>query len=448
MRRLLALTAIAAVAAGSTYAVRAGGSASRDRSPSAVSATAALNTIDNVGTVSGRETDRLIAAYEKVAHHVADTRVDGMLATLYLQRAKLTGDVATYRQALGAAVLAARLAPRDPDSLTALANTRYALHDFTAAAAAAAAALRDDSRAYAAAAVLGDCDLETGRYADARRIYDLLAGDVSHSPGVEIRQARLAWVTGHPERARSLAIEARRDAVASGAFGIGLAFYDVFLAQLSGDLARYDDAVGYAAQAVREAPGWHVALAASGRAFGQRGDFTRALSAYRSAVAIVPQPDYLAALGDLELLTGQRTAAARDYATIDAIRRLAVANRQIYNRLLVIAAADRGADVAGSVSMALAELKVRHDGAGYDAAAWALHADGQDARASALAAIALRIDPRDPRFDWHAGAIAASLGQTQRAVQLIERALAISPNFDPLQARRATQLLAQLRAHR
>lgn len=448
MRRLLALTALAATVAGTTYAVGTGGGAARDRSTSPAAEAAGLDPLDSTGTVSSRETDRLIAAYEQVAHHVSDTSVDGMLATLYLQRAKLTGDVATYRQALGAATLAVRLAPRDPDSRAALANARYALHDFAGAASDATAALHDDPRAYGAAAVLGDCELETGRYADAARIYDLLMHDVRHSPSVEIRLARLAWVTGQIERAESLAAEARRDAVASGAFGVGLAFYDVFLAQLSGDVGRYGDAVAFATKAVREAPNWHVALAASGRAFAQAGDYAPALTAYRNASAIVPQPDYLAAIGDLETLTGQRVAAARDYATVEAIRRLAVANRQIYNRLLVLYAADHGVDVADAVAMALAELRVRHDGAGYDAAAWALHAAGQNARASALAAVAVRIDSRDPRFLWHAGAIAAALGQRSRAVTLIARALSQSPHFDPLQAQRAARLLDQLRGTR
>lgn len=443
MRRLLALTAIAAVAVTSTYVVDHGGHDQRTRS--SVTDVAALNFVDNTGTVSSRETDRLIAAYEGVAHHVSDTRVDGQLATFYLQRAKLTGDVGTYRQALDAATLAVHLAPRDPDSRTTLANARYALHNFAGAATDATAALRADPRAYGAAAVLGDCDLETGRYADAQRIYDTLAGQVSNSPGVEIRQARLAWVTGHVDRAYSLAVQARRDAVASGAFGVGLAFYDVFLAQLSGDAGRYDDATHDAATAVREAPGWHVAIAAAGRALAQKGEYRQALSAYRRAIAIVPQPDYLAAAGDLETLTGQRADAARDYATVEAIRRLAAANRQIYNRQLVLVAADHGTDVDAAVSMALAELRVRADGGGYDAAAWALHAAGRDGRAATLAATALTIDPKDPRFLWHAGAIAAALGQRSRAVALIGESLSRSPHFDPLQSRRAAQLLASLR---
>jgi tetratricopeptide (TPR) repeat protein len=447
MRRLLALTAIAAVAATTTYVVGAS-DGTRDRPASPGPATAALAALEPANSASTSETDRLIAAYEQIAHRVSDTRVDGMLATLYLQRAKLTGDVATYGQSLDAARLAVHLAPHDSDARIALANARYSVHDFAAAASDATAALRTDPRAYGAAAVLGDCYLETGRYADAQRIYESLDRDVSNSPGVAIRLARLAWVTGHPDRALSLAVVARRDAVASGAYGTGLAFYDVFLAQLSGDLGRYDDAVRYAATAVRAAPRWHVALAASGRALAQDGRFSQALAAYRHAVAIVPQPDYLAATADLETLTGHVPAATSDYATIDAIRRLATANRQIYNRQLVLIAADHGTDVAAAVTMALAELHVRADGGGYDAAAWALHADGQDTRAAALAATALRINPRDPRFLWHAGAIAASLGQPDRAVALIEQALSISPHFDPLQAQRAKLMLDQLRGRR
>lgn len=446
MRRLLALTAVAAVATATMYAVQAGASHPQPAGRTAGAAESAA--LDPASSMSSRETDRLIAAYEQVAHHVSDTRVDGMLATLYLQRAKLTGDIATYRQALNVARLAVRLAPHDADSRTALANARYALHDFAGASADATAALRDDRRAYGAADVLGDCDLETGRYADAGRIYRLLGQDVPRSPSVEVRLARLDWVTGRIDSALALGRDARRDAVASGAAGVGLAFYDVFLAQLEGDLGRYGDAVRSSSDAVREAPRWHVALAAAGRALAQQGDDTHALAAYRKAVAIVPQPDYLAAVGDLETLAGDPSAAGRDFATVDAIRRLAAADRQIYNRQLVLFAADHGVHVADAVRMALAELRVRTDGAGYDAAAWALHAAGQDQKAAPLAATALRINPRDPRFLWHGGAIAAALGQTDRARALLAQALSVSPRFDPLQSTRAGQLLAELRGHR
>ena len=52
---------------------------------------------------------------------------------------------------------------------------------------------------------------------------------------------------------------------------------------------------------------------------------------------------------------------------------------------------------------------------------------------------------RDALFSYHAGMIAAGLGDTARARTLLAEALAINPGFDPLQASRARAALAALR---
>jgi len=90
----------------------------------------------------------------------------------------------------------------------------------------------------------------------------------------------------------------------------------------------------------------------------------------------------------------------------------------------------------------------RKDAAGYDTLAWALHAAGRDAEARMYSDRALAISKVDPRFEWHAAAIAAGLGQRARSVTLLAHLLGQSPRFDPLQARRAAALLQKLRSAR
>jgi hypothetical protein len=162
-------------------------------------------------------------------------------------------------------------------------------------------------------------------------------------------------------------------------------------------------------------------------------------------VAIVPQPDYLAALGDLRHLTGDEPGARQEYATVAAITRLATAQRGVYNRQLVLYAADHRIGTDAAVAMGRAELAGRQDAAGYDALAWALHAAGRDAQAGPYSDRALAVSPVDPRFMWHAASIAAARGDTARATALLRDLLHRSPHFDPLQSRRASALLASLR---
>lgn len=445
-KRFLGVVVATAVLVGSSYAVRAVTDGSNRTAAPAAAPPAAGAVTDSVG--AGAETARLIRAYEAVAHTHHDEGVDVMLGSLYLQRGRFTGDLGTYQQALAAATEATRLAPRDPATVTLLASARFTLHDWTGARAAAAHALMLDPRQQNAALVLADSDLETGRYDDAAAIYRQLQSRVSGSASLLVRQARLAWVTGDLSTARRLAAEALRLAPDNGAAGAGLAFYDVFVSQVDIDAGDSAAAVRAGERAVSVAPSWHVAIAAEAKALASAGDVDRAIASYRRAAAIVPLPEYLAALGDLLAISGHPAAAQEQYATVDAIARIASSQRDVYNRQLVLFAADHGRNVADAVGMARAELQVRKDAAGYDALGWALHAAGRDRDAQVCADRALGINGQDPRFAWHAAAIAAALGQRERAVALLTDLLRRSPHFDPLQSRRAVSLLDSLRGTR
>lgn len=441
-KRFLSVTVAGALLVGTSYAVHAVTSTSSTRASRHVAPLVASATDDTVG--AGAETARLIHAYEAVAHGHQDEGVDAMLGSLYLQRGRFTGDLGTYQQALAAARAAAGLAPRDPATATLLASAEFSLHDWAGARAAAIRALALDPRQQNAAAVLGDSDLETGRYTDAAGIYSKLGNTVTGSASLVARQARLAWVTGNLGTARRLATDAVRLAPDNGASGATLAFYSVLLSQLDIDAGDYSAAVTAGRSAVEVAPTWHVAIAAEAKALAAAGDIAGAVRGYQRAASIVPLPDYLSALGDLFTLEGDRSAAADQYATVDAITRIASTQRDVYNRQLVLFAADHDRGVLSAVRMARAELLTRHDAAGYDALAWALHAAGRDAEARGYSDHALSISSADPRFQWHAAAIAASLGERTRAITLLTRLLAQSPRFDPLQSRRAAALLHRL----
>ena len=90
------------------------------------------------------------------------------------------------------------------------------------------------------------------------------------------------------------------------------------------------------------------------------------------------------------------------------------------------------------------ELGVRKDVYGYDADAWALYKIGRYADARAAAEKALAQGTRDARILYHAGLIDQALGQRAQAMAELGQALAISPNFDPLQTPRARAALARL----
>ena len=57
---------------------------------------------------------------------------------------------------------------------------------------------------------------------------------------------------------------------------------------------------------------------------------------------------------------------------------------------------------------------------------------------------ALAFGTKDAKLMYHAGMIAAALGDTSRARTQLTAALALDPTFDPLQAQRARETLAGL----
>jgi Flp pilus assembly protein TadD len=110
----------------------------------------------------------------------------------------------------------------------------------------------------------------------------------------------------------------------------------------------------------------------------------------------------------------------------------------------VLYLANPGLDPARALSLATAELVIRKDVYGYDAYAWALLAAGRPAEADTAMAAALAFGTKDAKLMYHAGMIAAALGDTNRARTNLQAALTLDPSFDPLQVQRARETLAGL----
>jgi tetratricopeptide (TPR) repeat protein len=394
--------------------------------------------------VDRRELDRLIRAYEVEAKTQPTVTGLTFLGQMYVQRGRMSGDVQTYLQAAAAAEQAIALAPRDRTARTLAAGIKYTTHDFADAAAAARALVAEQPDDQGALAVLGDAQLELGDYAGAARTYGRLVRAAPDAAAALVREARLAFLQGRIPDADRLAAQAKAQALASAFGDAGLAYYSVFAGQLDLDRGLYEDAAKQFEQALREAPDYHLAIAGLARARAAQGETTAAIDLYERAVAIVPQPDYLAALGDLYRLDGQTRQAQDEYGTVEVIAELAAINRQVYNRQLAMYYADHDVRVDEALRLTTAELAVRKDVYGYDAQAWALFKNGRLQEARAAAEQALAQGTRDAKLWYHAGLIDQALGDADRAKVELRRALTISPSFDPLQAPRARAALAEL----
>jgi tetratricopeptide (TPR) repeat protein len=187
-----------------------------------------------------------------------------------------------------------------------------------------------------------------------------------------------------------------------------------------------------------------LALAGLGKVRAAEGKYEEAIALYQRAVNIVPQPDFLAALGDLYLTTDRPELAEIQYETVETIGTLAALNEQIYNRQLANFYSDHNRNVEEALQLALAELESRKDIYGYDAAAWAHYNNGNYNEAQALITHALAPGTRDATLFYHAGMISLSLGNKTQARLYLDEALAINPHFSILFADEAREILLTL----
>jgi tetratricopeptide (TPR) repeat protein len=187
------------------------------------------------GVGSLAQIDHSITAWTK---NLADNPTDYLsatnLATLYHGRGRLTADLADQERALDAVRTALKVVPRDPSARILQASILFTIHDFAGSLAAAASLYVDDPSQLGALAVKADAELELGRIDTATADYRHLAA-ATNGPGVDVRLARLAYVTGDPTEAVARSQAAL--AAASGDDG-DAGFYDYAAAEyarFSGD---------------------------------------------------------------------------------------------------------------------------------------------------------------------------------------------------------------------
>jgi tetratricopeptide (TPR) repeat protein len=376
---------------------------------------------------------------------VAHNRLGGY----YLQRLRETGNVTWLELAARTAQASLRAVPaeQNPGGLALLAQTEFAAHNFAAARDAATQLLnirqwQNTSRSFPHQ-MLGDARLELGDYDGAEEAYRQMKRAGSGVP-VLTRLAHLAWLRGKVNEAQQLYSEAlslateqvppSRETVAWCRWQLGE------LAFATGD---YETAEKHYADALITFPNYFRALAGLGRARAARGDLAGGIEQYERAVRIIPEPVFVAALGDLYAQAGHARESAAQYALVEQTAKLSAASGVLYNRQLALFYADHDLKPQPACEQAAKEYEARRDIYGADALAWTALKAGRVSEAQAAIKEALRLGTQDARLFYHAGMIARAAGDREAARTWLQRALRLSPRFDPLQAPIAGKALAE-----
>ena len=365
------------------------------------------------------------------------------LGDALIRKARETGDVSEYARADATLKKALKLHPNYEVAQAYLSVVQYVKHDFVGALDLASQVYAAHPNAIQALATIGDAQLELGRYMEAETSYQQLNKKAPSAP-VYTRLARLAWLHGKPTDALNLMQQAIADSDETGLEGENAAWYHFQLGELYFNTGQLEKADAQYAVALKVFDNYYLALAGRGKVRAAQGNYKEAITFYEKAVGIIPQPDLLAALGDLYTLTGDSVKAKQEYDTVEFIGKLQAINQVIYNRQLALFYANHNLNLEKSLVLAQKELEQRKDIYAYDTYAWALYKNNHYSQAAELMKSAMELGTRDAMLYYHAGMIYRALGEEKQAEQMLSRALAINPHFDLMQAPIARSTLTDI----
>lgn len=380
--------------------------------------------------------------------HIAYNKLGGY----YLQRLRETGSLTYLELASKAANASLAVLPpeHNTDGLTVLAQVEYAEHDFTAARDhAKRLADLDPGKSYPFH-TLGDSLLELGDYQGAAAAFSqmerLNAGFQGlTSVAVDQRLARYAALHGDIDQAQRRLTRALNAALAqTGPSRETIAWCYWQLGEVAFSAGQYEAAEDYYNRALTTFPDYFRAVAGLGRVRAARGDLAGGIAQYERAVQIVPDPSFVAALGDLYRIAGREADAAQQYSLVEQIGHLSKINGVIYNRQLATFFADHDINTNEAYQNASREFEARQDIYGADTLAWTALKAGKLDEAQLAIKDALKLGTKDARILFHAGMIARAAGNASAAKEYLQRALQINPRFDPLQAPVAAKALESL----
>ena len=384
------------------------------------------------------KTDERIAAYSKaVAAQPSSTHLQNLLALSYIQKMRETVDFSYLDKASS---LVDAVLVRDSGNYEALrlrSEIDMERHEFARVVEYSQEMARFAPDDPANWGTLGDASMELGRYQAAGEAYSKM---LALRPDLASYN-RVAWyqfVNGHPDEA----IAMMKSAIAAdspAAENVAWCWND--LGNIYFKTGHLAEAEGAYTKALAVFPGYYPAYAGLGRVRGAQKRWKEAIEQFRHAQAIVPMPEFAAALEDLYALSGNPAESRKQRDLLDAIDRMNRSSGERTNRNLALLFADHDRNLDRAAELAENEIKVRPDVYTQDAVAWVRYKQKRFAEAEAATQKAISLNSPEPAFYYHAGLIAAALGKRDEASKLLQHAVELNPDFDVVQSSRLKRML-------
>ena len=395
----------------------------------------------HAGVALSFQTDAVIArAQARLRVKPDDWKSVDELASAYLQKVREVGDPSYYGKA--EALLKGALAhdSADPEATASTGLLALARHQFTASLAWGVKANALDPAASRPLGIIGDAEVELGRYPDALKTFQQMV-DLRPDLSSYARVSYLRELYGDVEGA----IVAMQQAIeAGGPVPENSAYTRVLLANIYFNSGRLPAAETQAERALMDDPKYPHALAALAKIDAARGRYARAIAWYQQAVDRYPLPDFVIGLGDVYAASGDAAKASETYELAAAEQRLYQTNGVDLDAELALFDADHRRNLPAALAAARRALMDRPSIRSADILAWTLYQVGDDRAALAASTQAMRLGTQDASIFFHRGLIEARLGLRAAAIADLRQALRINPYFSLLWAPVAQQKLDSL----
>lgn len=361
------------------------------------------------------------------------------LAGLFLQRARETGsnEDLVRAEATARSSLDNRRA-RNSTALAVLANALLGQHRYVEALDAATELAAAEPDAPSARALLGEIQLELGRYDEARVTFDGLKG-LARNPAIGTRLARWLELQGRTEAAHALLVATRDRALQLHELPAEQrAWYRLRVGDIALRHGRLAEAKHELDAALAAQPDDYRVLGLLARLAAVQRDWRGAVRYGERALARTLDPATLGLIGDAYAALGD-SAKAEDYFRVMELSVLRQPGP--FHRAWSLFLLDHDRRVPEVLAKAREEITVRRDVYGWDLLGWALHKSGRDDEAAAALQHALALGTEDAMLHYHAGVIAHAQGRSEDARRELRTALAINPAWHPTQPDDARRLL-------
>jgi tetratricopeptide (TPR) repeat protein len=354
-----------------------------------------------------------------------EPRVSALLGLGYAQRARETGDAAFYTRAEVALKRALRLEPRNYEATLGLGGVALSRHRFEEALTLGRAALALAPTAAAPLGIIGDAQLELGRYPSAFATFDRLAG-IKPSVSAYARVAYSRELIGDTAGA----IDAMLLAVDSAGTGSGEppAWSRVQLGNLH-LLSRPRLAARIYRAALALRPGYAPALLGLGHTEEAQGQLRAALALYRRSLVTVPSSDAAVATGDVLARLGRKPEAERAYARAHELEQEFEANGGRNDLETAMLDLDLDRNLPDALVRARRGHAERPSIEGEHVLAWALYKNGRCAEARRHSVQHLRLGTPDVDGIYHRVLIERCLGNERDARKFLARLRSAEPGY-------------------